>query len=58
VRAGETINIPANAPHSFRNASQGSVRLLLHLRTSRTGGVLRRGRHCGGVPDNPCTQAR
>jgi quercetin dioxygenase-like cupin family protein len=28
VRAGETINIPANAPHSFRNASQGSVRLL------------------------------
>ncbi len=28
VRAGETINIPANAPHSFRNASQDPVRLL------------------------------
>jgi quercetin dioxygenase-like cupin family protein len=28
VRAGETINIPANAPHSFRNASQKLVRLL------------------------------
>jgi Cupin domain len=28
VRAGETINIPANAPHSFRNASQNPVRLL------------------------------
>jgi len=28
VRAGETINIPANAPHSFRNASQNAVRLL------------------------------
>src|SRR5213595_2977678 len=28
VRAGETINIPANAPHSFRNASQDTVRLL------------------------------
>ena len=28
VRAGETINIPANAPHSFRNASQDLVRLL------------------------------
>src|SRR5438874_1049722 len=28
VRAGETANIPANAPHSFRNASQDPVRLL------------------------------
>jgi quercetin dioxygenase-like cupin family protein len=28
VRAGETINIPANAPHSFTNASQKSARLL------------------------------
>ena len=28
VRARETINIPANAPHSFRNASQNPVRLL------------------------------
>src|SRR6266542_6071553 len=28
VRAVETINIPANAPHSFRNASQDTVRLL------------------------------
>jgi len=28
VRAGETVNIPANAPHSFRNASGHPVRLL------------------------------
>lgn len=28
VRAGETINIPANAPHSFTNASKETVRLL------------------------------
>jgi uncharacterized cupin superfamily protein len=28
VRAGETINIPANAPHSFTNASGQTVRLL------------------------------
>jgi quercetin dioxygenase-like cupin family protein len=28
VRAGETINIPANAPHSFTNASKESARLL------------------------------
>lgn len=28
VRAGETINIPANAPHQFTNASQAPARLL------------------------------
>lgn len=28
VRAGETVNIPANAPHVFRNASERPVRLL------------------------------
>jgi len=28
VRAGETVNIPANAPHFFRNNSEQPVRLL------------------------------
>ena len=28
VRAGATVNIPANAPHSFRNVSEQPVRLL------------------------------
>src|SRR6202162_4899319 len=28
VRAGETLSIPANAPHSFTNASKRTVRLL------------------------------
>src|SRR5271165_6600697 len=28
VRAGETIHIPANAPHSFTNASKQTARLL------------------------------
>ena len=28
VRAGETIHIPANAPHSFTNSSERAVRLL------------------------------
>ena len=28
VRAGETINVPANAPHSFRNLSDSPSRLL------------------------------
>jgi len=28
LRAGETVNIPANAPHQFRNSSAEAVRLL------------------------------
>src|SRR3989442_16036267 len=28
ARAGETINIPANAPHHFRNTSDNAARLL------------------------------
>jgi len=28
VRAGETVNIPANAPHQFRNSSTKAVRLM------------------------------
>ncbi len=28
VRAGETVSIPANAPHQFRNASSDAVRML------------------------------
>jgi uncharacterized cupin superfamily protein len=28
VRAGDTLNIPANAPHQFHNASAGPARLL------------------------------
>lgn len=28
VRAGSTVNIPANAPHAFKNASSGAVRML------------------------------
>lgn len=28
VRAGEAVNIPANAPRFFQNASEGTVRLL------------------------------
>jgi quercetin dioxygenase-like cupin family protein len=28
VRAGDTLNIPANAPHRFQNTSTGNVRML------------------------------
>lgn len=28
VRAGETINVPSNAPHQFHNASSHSARMI------------------------------
>jgi uncharacterized cupin superfamily protein len=28
VRAGETVNVPANAPHAFRNLGEAPARLL------------------------------
>jgi uncharacterized cupin superfamily protein len=28
ARAGETVNVPANAPHAFRNASDRPARML------------------------------
>ena len=28
IHAGETVNVPANAPHSFHNASDAAVRML------------------------------
>lgn len=28
IVAGDTVNVPANAPHSFRNQSDGAVRML------------------------------
>jgi uncharacterized cupin superfamily protein len=28
ARAGETVNVPANAPHAFRNAAGDAARLL------------------------------
>ncbi len=28
VRAGDTINVPANAPHQFHNSSTGPVRMI------------------------------
>jgi quercetin dioxygenase-like cupin family protein len=28
LQAGETVNIPANAPHAFRNVADGTARLL------------------------------
>jgi len=40
VRAGEALNIPANAPHQFHNASGEAVRSALHLLSCRAGEIL------------------
>ncbi len=42
VRAGSTVNIPANAPHGFKNASATDCARALHVHTRRAGGVLHR----------------
>jgi quercetin dioxygenase-like cupin family protein len=42
IRAGETVHIPANAPHQFHNASSKAVRIALHLLAGRPRGVLQR----------------
>ena len=40
VRAGETVSIPANAPHSFTNATERPARLLCICAPCRAGRVL------------------
>ena len=51
ARAGQTINVPANAPHSFTNAIGHAVTAAVHVRTRRPGGVLHPGRPAGRHPD-------
>ena len=58
VRAGETLHIPANAPHRFTNPSKANVRLLCLCAPRRTGRVLRAGRHAGGHAHDSAAQAR
>lgn len=33
IRAGETVNVPANAPHFFHNAASAPARMLSTCRT-------------------------
>ena len=51
ARAGETINVPANAPHAFTNAGDTPSRLLCLCAPGRSGGVLHPGRPAGRHPD-------
>jgi quercetin dioxygenase-like cupin family protein len=45
IKAGTTVNIPANAPHFFRNTGAETARLLCRCTPGRTGRVLRGARH-------------
>jgi quercetin dioxygenase-like cupin family protein len=45
IKAGTTVNIPANAPHFFRNTGAETARLLCMCTPGRTGRVLRGARH-------------
>lgn len=55
LRAGGTVNIPANAPHQFTNASQQPARLLCVCTPTGSGGVLRRCRRPRPRPDDATT---
>jgi quercetin dioxygenase-like cupin family protein len=50
VTAGTTVNVPANAPHHFRNSS-GQPAPAVRLRAARPGRVLRRRRGPRPRPD-------
>jgi quercetin dioxygenase-like cupin family protein len=64
LRAGETVNVPANAPHAFRVVSDAPARLLCMCTPAGPGGVLRRGRgaaadaHERSAPARPGRRAR
>jgi quercetin dioxygenase-like cupin family protein len=58
VRAGQVINIPANAPHQFRNASEQPARLLCGLLAGRAGGILYGGRGPRAYPHHGPAEAR
>jgi quercetin dioxygenase-like cupin family protein len=40
ARAGDTVNVPANAPHVFRNAAKEPCATAVSVLTVRAGGVL------------------
>ena len=56
--AGETINVPANAPHVFRNVSERPARLLCLCSPAGPGGVLQGGRRAGRAPNRGSAGAR
>ena len=57
IRAGETIHIPANAPHQVHNVSEAPVRALCTCAPAGAGRVLRRGRRAGCDEDDASAAA-
>ena len=57
IRSGETINIPANAPHQFQNKSGKPARLLPVL-TGRPGRVFQGSRRSRRNADNTTASTR
>ena len=58
VRAGSTVNVPANAPHAFRNASRGACAYAVPRVAGGAGRILSRSRRSVGEPHVAAPQAR
>ena len=58
ARAGETVNVPANAPHAFTNTSGQACAAAVHVLTARAGELLPRCRRTRHHPDRASPQAR
>jgi len=58
VRAGETVNIPANAPHQFTNRTDQPGAATVRLRAVRAGRVLQGRRRPRRDPDDTAPRAR
>jgi len=57
VREGQTVHIPANAPHQFQNTSTRPPRFVVHLLSCRAGRVLRAGWCPGRNPNDSTSEA-
>ncbi len=58
IRAGETVHIPANAPHQFRQRIRRAGASPLHLLPCRAGAILPGGRSARSNAHYTATQAR
>jgi quercetin dioxygenase-like cupin family protein len=56
--AGDTINVPANAPHVFRNASERPARLLCLCSPAGQEQFFKEGRRAGRAPNRGSASAR
>ena len=57
ARVGETVNVPANAPHAFTNACRQASTAPVHVLTARAGRVLPRCQRARRDPDRGAASA-